>query len=334
MTTKTIGILGAGACGTALALAAAHAGNRVVLYARDAKLVQDINASRENKSYLSGIMLDPAISVVNDPELAAKADILLLVTPAQYLEAAISPLAHHVPLTTPLVICSKGIVIETGQLLADVVRAHFPSHAIGVLSGPSFARELAEGRPTAVTLAFDSVHQDIAAEVAEALGSGHFRLYRSGDVIGAEVAGAVKNVIAIACGIVAGREMGENTRAAVITRGLAEVRRLGEALGAQSETFMGLSGMGDLVLTCSAMQSRNFSFGYEVGQGRAVHEILAGRKAVTEGVHTARAVSKLAAKLGLDMPICESVNQVLNGGVALEASIKQLLARPVPREVV
>ncbi|MDE0797159.1 MAG: NAD(P)-dependent glycerol-3-phosphate dehydrogenase, partial [Alphaproteobacteria bacterium] len=296
-----ISIIGAGAWGTALALAARRAGNDVTLWAYEADIVAAINDAHENTLYLPGVTLDPAIRATADLAEAASADALLLAAPAQHMRTTIAPLAGHLPPATPLIVCAKGIEQETLALMSEAVAAIFPQTPVFILSGPTFAADVAAGRPTAVTLA----GSDLAAAqvLADRLSSDRFRPYSGDDVIGAQIGGAIKNVLAIACGIAEGRGFGDNARAALVTRGLAELTRLCLAKGGRAETMMGLSGLGDLVLTCTSTQSRNYSLGLALGVGRTLAEILVERHSVAEGVYTASAAVALAAKLGIEMPI-------------------------------
>ena len=329
---QRIGIVGAGAWGTALAVVARRAGLDVVLWAREPEVIADIESICENARFLPGVTLEPAIAATGDLASAADADAVLLVVPAQFLRATSTALAPMWRRGVPAVICAKGIERETCALMSEIVAETLPDAPIAVLSGPSFATEVANERPTAVTLA--AADAGMAADVAAALGAPTFRIYRTDDVIGAEIGGAVKNVLAIACGIVEGKGFGENTRAALITRGLAEITRLGLAKGARIETFMGLSGLGDLTLTCNAMQSRNFSLGVALGQGEALADILAARTSVAEGVFTASSVSALARSIDVDMPIAAAVDAVVNLGEPLDEVIRGLLARPFGEEAI
>lgn len=325
---QSIGILGAGAWGTALAMAAARAGRDVILQAHEAEVADAINGSRENTPFLPGVKLDPAIRATTDIAEAVQADAVLLVAPAQFLRPVLEAAKPHWKPGAPAVICAKGIEQGTYKLLGDVVAETLGDAApIAVLSGPTFAIEVAKEMPTAVTLA--CIEEDLGQALCAALSSRYFRPYYSYDVIGAQLGGAVKNVLAIACGIVEGKKMGDNGRAALITRGLAEIARLGLVMGADERTLMGLSGLGDLTLTCNAMQSRNFSLGVALGQGRSLKEILAERTAVTEGVYTAAAVTEIARREQVDMPICQAVDAVLNLGADLDAVIQGLLTRPL-----
>ncbi len=325
-----VAVLGGGSWGTALAQAVSQANHEVVLWARDQGLVDEINAGHENPRYLPGMPLDPGIRATGDLASAAACEILLLVVPAQHLRALAERLAAVLPKDRPLVICSKGIERGSGALMSEVLAEVLPGQPLAVLSGPTFAAEVARGLPCAVTLA--CTEQSVGLPLLNTLGGRRFRPYLSDDVTGVEVGGAVKNVIAIACGIVIGRGLGENARAALITRGLAEVVRLNRAKGGRAETSMGLSGLGDLTLTCCGPQSRNYSLGVALGEGRALTDVLGERHTVAEGVFTAEAVSALAARLGVDMPICEAVHAVLHLGADLGVTIAGLLARPFRSE--
>ncbi len=325
-----VAVLGGGSWGTALAQAVSQANHEVVLWARDQGLVDEINAGHENPRYLPGMPLDPGIRATGDLASASACEILLLVVPAQHLRALAERLAAVLPKDRPLVICSKGIERGSGALMSEVLAEVLPGQPLAVLSGPTFAAEVARGLPCAVTLA--CTEQSVGLPLLNTLGGRRFRPYLSDDVTGVEVGGAVKNVIAIACGIVIGRGLGENARAALITRGLAEVVRLNRAKGGRAETSMGLSGLGDLTLTCCGPQSRNYSLGVALGEGRALTDVLGERHTVAEGVFTAEAVSALAARLGVDMPICEAVHAVLHLGADLGVTIAGLLARPFRSE--
>lgn len=331
ISSPTIGVIGAGAWGTALAQTLAVAQRRVMLYAREPELAETLRTRQENPLYLPGIALSPRLEATADFQACAARELLLVVTPAQHVRSTLEALALTLPKGRPVILCAKGIEIETGRLLSDIGREILPHTPIGILSGPTFARDIAQGLPGAATLAMPDPVQ--AGHVAQILGNRKFRLYPSDDVTGAEVGGAVKNVIAIASGIVAGREMGDTARAALVTRGLAEIVRLAEAMGGRRETLMGLCGMGDLILTATSLQSRNYSLGVDLGRGRSLAEILSGRRAVTEGVHTARAVRTLATSKDIDMPLCAVISACLWEGLPIDAAIERLLDRPVPPEV-
>lgn len=328
---QRIGVIGAGAWGTALAAMARRAGRDVVLWAREEEVVEGINASHVNEAFLSEVALDPEIRATGDYAEAVDADLVLLVAPAQHLRTVCAELAPHWKDGVPAVICSKGIEKGSKALMTQVIIEALPSASPMVLSGPTFAKEVAAGLPTAVTLACeDGV---LGQRAADAIGTETFRPYLSKDLVGAAIGGAVKNVLAIACGVVEGKRLGDNARAALITRGLVEVVRLALSLGGQSQTLMGLCGLGDLLLTATSIQSRNYSLGVALGQGRTVDEFLGARRAVTEGVHTAEAVVALAVSKGVDMPICYAMDQILNRGVAVDEAIHELLDRPIKEEL-
>ncbi|MGE0152615.1 MAG: NAD(P)H-dependent glycerol-3-phosphate dehydrogenase [Reyranellaceae bacterium] len=323
-------IVGGGAWGTALAMAAIRAGRRAMLWAREAEVVAEINAQHRNTAFLPGMALDPAITAVAALEELVECDALLLVTPAQALRGIAGRLAALVRPEIPVIVCAKGIEARTGLLMSEVAAQAMPGHATAMLSGPTFAEEVARGLPTAITLACPSLSSGEA--LAQALASPAFRIYWSDDLVGAALGGAVKNVLAIACGIVEGRALGSNARAALLTRGFAEMMRLGLALGARAETLSGLAGLGDLTLTCTSRQSRNMSFGAALGQGGRAAELLASKPQVVEGAYTAAAVVARARALGVEMPICEAVDAVVNGGAEIGATIENLLARPLRGE--
>ncbi len=327
---QTIGIIGAGAWGTALGLVARRAGRDVTIWARDPAVAREIDADHANSAFLPDIALDPALRATTDPAGAARAEALLLVVPAQFLRETLTGFAPHLAPGTPCVICAKGIERASGTLMSALCAEMIPSARLAVLSGPTFAPEVARGLPTAVTLACDDAV--LGAELVAALGSSTFRPYLGGDPVGAQLGGAIKNVIAIGTGIVEGRGLGENARAALITRGLAEMTRLCVALGGRAETMMGLSGLGDLVLTATGEASRNYSLGVALGRGEALSAILARRRSVAEGVATAPAVVALARRQGIDMPICRAVDAVLHRGQPIDDAIAGLLARPFRAE--
>lgn len=327
----TIGVVGGGAWGTALATAVARGGVPAVLWAREPAVVDAINTTRENPDYLPGVRLDEAVTATTDLETVAAAGAVLLVTPAQHVREVCARLAPLWRPGTPAVVAAKGIELDTHDLMSEVVAETLPPGTpVAVLSGPTFAAEVAAGLPTAVTLA--AADRPLGARLVAALGSLTFRPYLTDDVIGAQVGGAVKNVLAIACGIAVGCRLGDNARAALVTRGLAEIARLALALGARPETLMGLSGIGDLTLTCSSLQSRNMSLGVSLGVGRALEEVMAERRSVAEGVFTARAVLGLAETHGVDMPICTAVDAILNRGAGVDDTIRALLSRPFREE--
>jgi glycerol-3-phosphate dehydrogenase (NAD(P)+) len=320
-----IGVIGAGAWGTALAQTGA-AGGEVLLWARDPALAATINRTHTNPTYLAGMPLSPQVRATADLADLAVCDTLLVVTPAQ----AVRSILAQVPAGRTLVLCSKGIEAESGLLMSEVAPQVRPEAAVAVLSGPSFAHEVAAGQPTALTLACED--SQVCSAICSRLALPAFRLYRSGDVVGAEIGGAVKNVLAIACGVVAGLGLGENARAALISRGFAEMSRFGIARGARPDTLAGLSGLGDLVLTCSSTQSRNFSLGVGLGRGASAAEMLADRRTVAEGAFTAPVLRREAAAAGVEMPIVEAVCALLEGKAEVSEVVGALLARPARSE--
>jgi glycerol-3-phosphate dehydrogenase (NAD(P)+) len=324
---RRLAIFGGGAWGTALAITARRAGSEPVLWARDPALVAAINTRHENPVFLPGIPLDPGIAATTDPAAALDgAEAALMVVPAQFLRAVLTRIAPKIP----LLLCAKGIENGSLKTMSEMAAEVAPAAPAAVLSGPSFAAEVAGDKPAAVVIA--SRDEALAREFMAALGTARFRPYLSHDPIGAEIGGAAKNVVAIACGIIDGRGLGDNARAALITRGLAEIARLGVAKGADPDTFRGLSGMGDVVLTCAATQSRNHTLGAALGRGMSLAEALAGSRAVVEGVATAAALNALAGLLGVEMPITQAVDGVLHKGLAIDAMIEALLARPYRAE--
>ena len=323
-------VLGAGSWGTALAQLLAANGHAVTLWMRSADQAASINAARENKRYLPDSPLHDGITATAAPPDFAKADLCLSVIPAQHTRGQLESFAAYIPDGLPIVLCSKGIEISTLDFMNEVLAETVPGAARFVLSGPSFARDVVKGLPTAVTLAGDDL--EAANQLAPLIQGLTFRPYTTDDMIGAEVGGAVKNVLAIACGMLLGMGLGQSAHAALIARGFAEMNRLGAALGARGETLSGLCGLGDLVLTCSSTQSRNMSCGMQLGKGESLDAILSSRHSVTEGVATAPALVKLAEKHGADMPICLAVNRVLGGGLTPAGAMAELLARPLKRE--
>jgi glycerol-3-phosphate dehydrogenase (NAD(P)+) len=326
----TIGIVGAGAWGTALAVAATRAGRKAVLWAHEPSVVHAIRSSRRNPVFLPEIDLPEAITVTDDLAAVAANDAVLLAVPAQHLRGVCKRIADAWRPGTPAVICAKGIEQGTGALMTEVVSAELPTAALAILSGPTFAIEVARGQPTAITLA--SADPALAPKLVNAIGSATFRPYAGDDPTGVAIGGAVKNVLALGCGVVEGRALGDNARAALITRGLAELSRLVIAKGGRAETCMGLSGLGDLVLTASSRQSRNYSTGFALGQGKRLDEILGARHDVVEGVATAPAVVELAAKVKVEMPVCAAVAALIAGRTTIDETIAALLARPFKSE--
>lgn len=323
----SIGVIGAGAWGTALAQVLASDGREVLLWAREPELVEEINASRMNSLFLPGARLAESVRATGDLGEAAGCRILLLVTPAQHLSAVLAGLPSG---SRDLVLCAKGIEAGTGRLMSEVARDAASDSELAVLSGPTFAHEVAAGLPTAVTLACGGKRPQWE-RLSAAIARPSLRPYYSEDLVGAEIGGAVKNVLAIACGVVEGLGLGQNARAALIARGYAEMMRFGEALGAERDTLAGLCGLGDLVLTCTSTSSRNFSLGKALGEGRSADELMADRRTVAEGAHTAPVLVELAARHGVTMPITLAVYQVLQGSPARDV-VSALLARPLTSE--
>ena len=323
-----IGIVGAGAWGTALAQALASDGSDVIIWAREPELVGEINAHRSNCLFLPGARLAPTIRATNTIADLAALPVLLAVVPAQFLASVLSALPDA---PRDLVLCAKGIEAGTGRLMSDVAADAAPGASLAVLSGPTFAHEVAAGMPTAVTLAcggLEAQWQRLAPLIARPA----LRPYYSDDLIGAEIGGAVKNVLAIACGVVEGLRLGQNARAALIARGFAEMLRFGLVRGARGETLSGLCGLGDLVLTCSSTSSRNFSLGKALGEGMSAAEALSGKTSVAEGAATAPVLAELARRDGIDMPIVEAVCRLLAGKAPAGVVVADLLSRPLRAE--
>ena len=324
-----LGVIGGGAWGTALAQVAASGGDETLLWALEPEVVEGINARHENIAFLPDIPLDDAVRATSELAELDGCDAWLVVTPAQHMRAVLGAASDC---NKALVLCSKGIEEQSGQLLHEVARQCCPAARVAVLSGPTFAHEVARGLPTAVTLAAEDAA--LAQQLRERIARPTFRIYVSDDVAGAEIGGAVKNVLAIACGVVEGKGLGQNARAALIGRGFAEMTRFGVAMGARRETLAGLSGLGDLVLTCSSTSSRNYSLGKGLGEGRSPAELLADRKTVAEGAFTAPVLARLAQEKGIDMPIVDTVEGLLAGRFSADQALEQLLSRPPRAEAV
>ena len=318
-----LGVIGGGAWGTALAQVAAAGGDETLLWAMESDVVDAVNARHENPVFLAGVPLNPAIRATSDLGELDGCDGWLVVTPAQHMR---SVLAQAADCAKPLILCSKGIEEQSGELLHKVARQARPNAKVAVLSGPTFAHEVARGLPTAVTLAAED--SGLAEQLRDRIKLPTFRIYVSDDVAGAEVGGAVKNVLAIACGVVEGKGLGQNARAALIGRGFAEMTRFGLAFGARRETLAGLSGLGDLVLTCSSTSSRNYSLGKGIGEGRSAADLLSDRKTVAEGAFTAPVLARLAREKGIDMPIVEAVDALIAGRANVDQVLDALLTRP------
>lgn len=326
----SIGVIGAGAWGTALAVTAARAGRSVSLWGRDHTALMDMAARGENARHLPGIRLSPMPHVTADLAKVAEADVILLVIPAQEIRSIAPLLALHLRPQQPVVVCAKGIESGSNRLMSELAHEMLPQARLAILSGPTFAREVVMGLPTAVSLAASDL--EFATRLCGLLSGRTFRCYASNDVVGVELGGAVKNVLAIACGIAIGRGLGENARAALITRGLAELRRLGVAMGARPETLMGLSGLGDITLSCNSQQSRNYALGFKLGERQTLADIEAGGHKLAEGRFTASGLVKRAEELNVDMPICEAVDGILNSGADIDQQIAGILSRPLRPE--
>ena len=325
-----IGVIGAGAFGTALAQMLRVAGRDAVLWSRNAAVADEINRQHSNAAYLPDVTLDSGLRASTDLSVIESADLVLLVTPAQATRAMAPAIRPHLGPGVPLVSCAKGIEQASGDRLSVILAAALPGTPLAVLSGPGFAGEVVRGLPTAVTLACETAA--LGAELADTLGNRTFRIYWTRDVAGVELGGAVKNVLAIAAGIADGKKLGASAHAALVTRGFAELRRIGTALGAEPATLAGLSGLGDLLLTAGNGQSRNMSLGRALGQGQTLAEFLGARRSVAEGVATAAAVVALGRRHGLDLPIAEAVHAICTGAMTVDAAMAALLARPFKAE--
>jgi len=327
---RQVGVIGAGAWGTALAQAATFAGRSVLIQAREPEVVDGINVTHENSLYLKGVKLSPKVRATGDLADLAPCDLILAVPPAQHMRATLKAFAPYARDGVPVVLCSKGVERGSDALMTEVLADVLPRATAAVLAGPNFAREVAEGKPSAVTVA--CADENVGARIAATMAGPSFRPYLSPDLIGAEAGGAIKNVIAIACGISEGKGLGRNAHAALITRGFAEMSRLAIALGAKFETMSGLCGMGDLVLTCSSPQSRNMAVGLALGQGMTLAQALEGKVSVAEGVESAPAVVDLGKRQGVELPLCNAVHAVLTGKIDVDTAVGMLMSRPLKVE--
>ncbi len=328
---QKFGVIGAGAWGTALAQAMANAGRDVTIWAFETDVAESINTAHENKTYLSGAILNPAVKATHELSDLADSDAILVVTPAQHMRASLENFAPHARDGLPMVLCSKGIEISSRKFMSEVLEEVIPQATTAVLSGPSFAAEVVKGLPAAVTLA--CADWDIGAKLIRSVAGPTFRPYYTGDVLGAEIGGAVKNVLAIVCGLVLGKGLGRSAHAAIIARGFAEMTRLGTSLGCKPETLTGLCGLGDLVLTCSSEQSRNMSFGMALGQGQSYDDYMKDKNVVVEGAATAPALKALSQAKGVEMPICHAMANILDGSESVDDVIRRLLARDYKSEI-
>ncbi|MCT4655657.1 MAG: NAD(P)-dependent glycerol-3-phosphate dehydrogenase [Cohaesibacter sp.] len=327
---QRISVLGAGAWGTALALNAARSGCDVVLWGRNREALETIATKRQLPSYLPGITFDQPLEVTQDLTEAADADCILMVTPAQTTAQIAQDIAFYVRKDTPVILAAKGLEKNTQRMMSEVLLDYLPQARAAVLSGPSFAADVARGLPTAVTIAAQTPL--LAEQLSASLSNATFRPYASADLTGVQMGGALKNVLAIACGIVMGKEMGASAHAALMTRGFAEIQRLAIKLGAQRETLMGLSGFGDVTLSCSSRQSRNFSFGYDLGQGKSLSDLFGPNAKLSEGAYTARVAVELAGQHGIEMPVAQAVADVLDRSITIDEAVAGLMSRPLRRE--
>lgn len=327
----TVGIIGGGSWGTALALAAHRAGSKVTLATRNKNVIASIGEHRINDIYLPHIFIDPDIMIADDFKQACDSEIVVMAMPSHCLRSACISISDYLPTQASVVVGCKGIERGSLLLMHEVVQSVMPKNPVAVISGPNFASEVARGKPSATTIA--CTDRDIGNRLVYAMGSKFFRPYLSDDIIGAQIGGALKNIIAIACGIAFGRQLGENARAALITRGYAEMVRLCLAKGGKQETLMGLSGIGDLILTCSSVHSRNTSFGLALSKGSPVGEVLVNEgRGVIEGAVSAESAHKLAIKHQLEMPICDTIYKILHENMEIEAAVNVLLDRPFKLE--
>ncbi|MDX1974958.1 MAG: NAD(P)H-dependent glycerol-3-phosphate dehydrogenase [Rickettsiales bacterium] len=327
-----VGVIGGGAWGTALAVLANRAGSLVTLATRNLNVIQTIQERRINDIYLPSVFIDPAIELSDKLSDTCRGDVLIIAVPSHQVRAVCIAISDSIDKSVPIIVASKGIERGSLMLMSEVVEAILPHNIVGILSGPNFADEAAQGLPAATTIA--SQDQALADLMIYALGGRMFRPYLSDDIVGTQIGGVVKNVIAIACGIAIGKNLGENARAALVTRGFTEMARLAEAKGGKYETLMGLSGLGDLILTAGSPKSRNMSFGMAIGQGKSKDDILASRgRMATEGVIAAESVSKLAKKMSVAMPICEAVYRILYENASVDRMIAELMERPFVSEI-
>ncbi len=327
---QKLGVVGAGAWGTALAQSMCYTSCDVMLWAHEKETATEINERNLNTTFLPEIPLNSKIQATSDLEEFRDCDVILLVAPAQFLRKISLDLKNILRPDCPVLICSKGIEIDSLKLMSQILEETMPGSPLAILSGPSFAHEVATNLPSALTLACSD--EKLGLELINTLGHTTMRLYWTDDIIGAQIGGAIKNVMAIASGISSGKNLGQNAHAALTTRGFVELVEIGKAFGGRPETLTGLSGLGDLILTCSSPKSRNMSLGHALGQGQTVQEILGGRKSVTEGVYTAEAVAKISREKDLELPISNAVHQILQGNLSVDLAIEALLSRPFKPE--
>ena len=325
-----IGVMGGGAWGTTVAKLLSDKNSNVLLWAKETQVKKDIEKTRINKTYLNKIKLNKSLKITNHLEDLSELDILFVVIPTQYIQATLKPLKKIIKRNCILVNCSKGIDIRSTSLISEIINKTLPSNRLAIMSGPNFALEIALGKPTATLIATQKISD--AKYIANLISSKTFRPYLSNDIIGAQICGAMKNVYAIGCGIIVGKNFGENAVASVIARSFAEIKSVGKKLGAQSETLSGLSGLGDLFLTCSSKKSRNFSLGFDLAKGKKLENLLRSKKTIAEGAYTVKAIKKLGKKLKLSLPLNDAIYKILYQNKNINNTISELLNRPIIKE--
>ena len=325
-----IGVIGAGAWGTTIAKLLSEKNSNVLLWAKETHVKKNIEKSRINKIFLNNITLPKSLNITNSIDDMKTSDFLFVVTPTQYIESTLSPIRKIIKKSCIIINCSKGIDIRSSALISDIIKRVFPQNNIGILSGPNFAFEIAQGKPTASLVATRNILT--SKKIAGLISSKKFRPYLSNDIIGAQICGAMKNVYAIGCGIIVGKDYGENAVASVISRSFSEIRLVGKRLGAKEETLSGLSGLGDLFLTCSSKKSRNFSLGYSLAKGKKLNTFLKSKTTVAEGAYTVKAVKNLSKKLKINLPINDAVYKILYLDKNINQVISELLNRPIIKE--
>ena len=326
----SIGVIGAGAWGTAIAKLLSDKNSNVLLWAKENQVKKNIEKTRINKTYLDEVRLGKSLKVTNRLEEFKDLDIIFIVVPTQYIQVTLKPLKKIIKQNCILVNCAKGIDIKSTSLISEVINKIFPNNKLAIMSGPNFALEIALGKPTASLIAAQKLSD--AKFIANLISSKSFRPYLSNDIIGAQICGAMKNIYAIGCGIIVGKNFGENAVASVISRSFAEIKSVGKKLGAQPETLSGLSGLGDLFLTCSSKKSRNFSLGFDLAKGKKLENILRSKKTIAEGVYTVRAIKKLGVKLKLSLPLNDAIYKILYQDKDINKTIGELLSRPIIKE--
>ena len=325
-----IGVMGGGAWGTTVAKLLSDKNSNVLLWAKETQVKKDIEKTRINKTYLNKIKLNKSLKITNHLEDLSELDILFVVIPTQYIQATLKPLKKIIKRNCILVNCAKGIDIRSTSLISEIINKTLPSNRLAIMSGPNFALEIALGKPTATLIAAQKISD--AKYIANLISSKTFRPYLSNDIIGAQICGAMKNVYAIGCGIIVGKNFGENAVASVIARSFAEIKSIGKKLGAQPETLSGLSGLGDLFLTCSSKKSRNFSLGFDLAKGKKLENLLRNKKTIAEGAYTVKAIKKLGKKLKLSLPLNDAIYKILYQNKNINNTISELLNRPIIKE--